>query len=93
MHSAVKLALVESLSGLCTKTGEAVFRNLLWATERVNAGGGVRIADGRHELVIARYDSKGQKEEALPALRAAIDHSARIIMQGNSSATAAAPRC
>ncbi|MDL5039163.1 branched-chain amino acid ABC transporter substrate-binding protein [Comamonas resistens] len=87
---AIKLALVESLSGPFANTGEAVFRNLLWATERVNARGGVRLADGLHELVIERYDSKGQNEEALSALRAAIDNGARIIMQGNSSATAAA---
>ena len=86
----VKLALVESLSGPFANTGEAVFRNLLWATERVNARGGVRLADGLHELVIERYDSKGQNEEALSALRSAIDNGARIIMQGNSSATAAA---
>ena len=79
----------ESL-GPFANTGEAVFRNLLWATERVNARGGVRLADGLHELVIERYDSKGQNEEALSALRAAIDNGARIIMQGNSSATAAA---
>lgn len=45
----VKLALVESLSGPFANTGEAVFRNLLWATERVNARGGVRLADGLHE--------------------------------------------
>jgi branched-chain amino acid transport system substrate-binding protein len=87
---AIKLALVESLSGPFANTGEAVFRNLLWATERVNARGGVRLADGMHELVIERYDSKGQNEEALSALRAAIDNGARVIMQGNSSATAAA---
>ena len=87
---AIKLALVESLSGPFANTGEAVFRNLLWATERVNARGGVRLADGLHELVIERYDSKGQNEEALSALRAAIDSGARIIMQGNSSAAAAA---
>ena len=37
-----------------------------------------------------RYDSKGQNEEALSALRAAIDDGARVVMQGNSSATAAA---
>jgi len=86
----VKLALVESLSGPFANTGEAVFRNLLWATERVNLRGGVRLADGLHELVIERYDSKGQNEEALSALRSAIDNGARIIMQGNSSATAAA---
>jgi branched-chain amino acid transport system substrate-binding protein len=40
--------------------------------------------------VVQRYDSKGQNEEALSALRAAIDGGARIILQGNSSATAAA---
>lgn len=90
LSSPIKLALVESLSGPFANTGEAVFRNLLWATERVNARGGVRLPDGRHELVIERYDSKGQNEEALSALRAAIDNGARIIMQGNSSATAAA---
>ena len=86
----IKLALVESLSGPFANTGEAVFRNLLWATERVNARGGVRLPDGNHTLVIERFDSKGQNEEALSALRAAIDSGARIIMQGNSSATAAA---
>lgn len=88
--SPIKLALVESLSGPFANTGEAVFRNLLWATERVNARGGVRLPDGNHTLVIERFDSKGQNEEALSALRAAIDNGARIIMQGNSSATAAA---
>ncbi|MEG0046154.1 MAG: branched-chain amino acid ABC transporter substrate-binding protein, partial [Comamonas sp.] len=55
-----------------------------------NARGGVRLPDGNHTLVIERFDSKGQNEEALSALRAAIDNGARIIMQGNSSATAAA---
>lgn len=86
----IKLALVESLSGPFANTGEAVFRNLLWATERVNARGGVHLPGGNRLLVIERYDSKGQNEEALSALRAAIDDGARIILQGNSSATAAA---
>ena len=89
----IKLALIESLSGPFANTGEAVFRNLLWATERVNARGGVALpatAGGARPLTIARYDSKGQNEEALSALRAAIDDGARVVMQGNSSATAAA---
>ena len=85
----IKLALVESLSGPFANTGEAVFRNLLWATERVNLRKGVLLRDGHHRLVIERFDSKGQNEEALSALRAAIDSGARIVMQGNSSATAA----
>ena len=38
---AIRVALIESLSGAFANTGEAVFRNLVWATERVNARGGV----------------------------------------------------
>jgi branched-chain amino acid transport system substrate-binding protein len=86
----VKLAMIEGLSGPFANTGEAVFRNLVWAVERVNARGGVKTAQGARPLALERYDSKGQNEEALAALRAAIDDGARVIVQGNSSATAAA---
>jgi len=86
----VRIALIESLSGAFANTGEAVFRNLVWATERVNARGGVKLADGRHNLSIERYDSKGQNEEALAALRSAIDDGVTVIAQGNSSSVAAA---
>ncbi|MFZ2295580.1 MAG: branched-chain amino acid ABC transporter substrate-binding protein [Polaromonas sp.] len=86
----VRIALIESLSGAFANTGEAVFRNLVWATERVNARGGVRLADGQHNLVIERYDNKGQNEESLAALRSAIDDGVTIIAQGNSSSVAAA---
>ena len=75
----VKLALVESLSGPFANTGEAVYRNLLWATERVNARGGIMLPGGARPLALARYDSKGSSEEALSALRAAIDDGARIV--------------
>ncbi|MBD9585231.1 branched-chain amino acid ABC transporter substrate-binding protein [Delftia sp. DLF01] len=88
----IRLALIESLSGPFANTGEAVFRNLLWATERVNARGGVSLPaaqGGARPLAIERHDSKGQNEEALSALRAAIDGGARVVMQGNSSAVAA----
>ncbi|MEO8015793.1 branched-chain amino acid ABC transporter substrate-binding protein [Polaromonas sp.] len=86
----VRIALIESLSGAFANTGEAVFRNLVWATERVNARGGVKLADGPHPLVIERYDNKGQNEEALAALRSAIDDGVTVIAQGNSSSVAAA---
>ena len=88
----VKMALVESLSGPFANTGEAVYRNIHWAVERVNARGGVQLptaAGGPRLLALERYDSKGQNEEALSALRAAIDDGAQVILQGNSSATAA----
>ena len=86
----VRVALIESLSGPFANTGEAVFRNLVWAAERVNARGGVKLAGGAHQLAIERYDSKGQNEEAMAALRSAIDDGVTVIAQGNSSATAAA---
>ncbi|GAC1355233.1 MAG: branched-chain amino acid ABC transporter substrate-binding protein [Variovorax sp.] len=86
----IRLALVEGLSGGNANGGEAAFRNLLWAVERVNARGGVQLARGSRPLLLERYDSKGQVEEALAALRSAIDSGARFILQGNSSAVAAA---
>ncbi len=85
----IRIALIESLSGPFANAGEAVFRNLVWATERVNARGGVKLASGAQKLLIERYDNKGQNEEALAALRSAIDDGARIVAQGNSSAVAA----
>jgi branched-chain amino acid transport system substrate-binding protein len=86
----VKIALIESLSGPFANTGEAVFRNLAWAVERVNARGGVKTAAGARPLALERYDSKGQNEEALSALRSAVDDGVQFVMQGNSSSTAAA---
>ncbi len=85
----VRIALVESLSGPFANTGEAVLRNLVWATERINDSGGVKLPGGARPLQIERYDSKGQSEEALSALRSAIDDGIQVIAQGNSSAVAA----
>ena len=86
----VRLAMIEGLSGGNANGGEAVFRNLVWAVERVNQRGGAATAQGPRLLQLERYDSKGQIEEALSTLRSAIDDGARFILQGNSSAVAAA---
>jgi branched-chain amino acid transport system substrate-binding protein len=86
----VRLALVEGLSGPFANAGEAVFRNLLWATERVNRRGGVRVGGALRPLQLTRYDSKGNAEEAVSLMRAAVEQGHRFILQGNSSATAAA---
>jgi branched-chain amino acid transport system substrate-binding protein len=85
----IQLAMIEGMSGPFANTGEAVLRNLVWAVERVNARGGVATADGKRRLVLNHYDSKGQNEEALTSLRAAIDAGAQYVFQGNSSANAA----
>ncbi len=84
----IQLALIEGMSGPFANTGEAVLRNLVWAVERVNSRGGVATPEGKRLLVLNRYDSKGQNEEALTSLRAAIDAGAQYVFQGNSSANA-----
>jgi branched-chain amino acid transport system substrate-binding protein len=86
----IRLALIEGLSGPFANTGESVVRNITWAVERVNARGGVKTAQGMRPMVLTRHDSKGQSEEALSALKSAIDDGAQVVLQGNSSANAAA---
>ncbi len=85
----IRIGMIEGLSGAFANTGEAVFRNLVWATERVNARGGVKLPGGSRPLEIVRFDSKGQTEEALSGLRSAVDRNITIVTQGNSSAAAA----
>ena len=86
----IRIALIEGLSGPFANAGEAVFRNLLWAVERVNEQGGVRLAGSARPLALLRLDSKGNTEEALSLLRGALDQRISFIAQGNSSAAAAA---
>jgi branched-chain amino acid transport system substrate-binding protein len=85
----IRIGMIEGLSGAFANTGEAVYRNLVWATERVNARGGVKLPGGNRPLVIERFDSKGQTEEAMSQLRSAIDQGVTVVTQGNSSAAAA----
>ena len=86
----IRLAMIEGLSGAFANAGDAVWRNLLWATERVNARGGVRLPGGARSLELLRMDSKGSSEEALAMLRSAVDQGIGFVLQGNSSSTAAA---
>jgi len=87
----IRIGMIEGLSGPFANTGEAVYRNLVWATERVNARGGVKLPasqGGNRPLEIVRFDSKGQTDEALSALRSAVDRNITVVTQGNSSAAA-----
>ena len=90
---AIRIALIEGLSGPFGNAGEAVARNLHWAIERVNARGGVKLpeaAGGARPLELVRLDSKGSTEEALTMLGAAVDRGIGFVAQGNSSAVASA---
>lgn len=86
----LRIALIEGLSGSFANAGEAVFRNLLWATERINDRGGVKADGVARRLELVRFDSEGTTEKALSLLRAAVDQGIGFIAQGNSSAAAAA---
>ncbi len=56
----------------------------------MNAKGGVKLVDGTHPLQLVVLDGKGSSEASLVQLRAAIDERIGFVMQGNSSAVAAA---
>ena len=86
----VRLALIEGMSGPFANAGAAVERNLRFGIEQVNARGGVKLNDGTHPLELVVLDSKGSTEEALVQLRAAADRRIGFVLQGNSSAVAAA---
>jgi branched-chain amino acid transport system substrate-binding protein len=86
----IRLALIEGMSGPFANAGAAVERNVRFGVERVNARGGVKLADGAHPLELVVLDSKGSIEEALVQLRAAADRRIGFVLQGNSSAVAAA---
>lgn len=92
----IKLALIEGLSGPFAEAGEAAFRNLSWAVERVNARGGVHLAEAgaatgvARPLLLERHDSQGQTTQALRVLKVAIEEGARFVLLGHSSATALA---
>jgi branched-chain amino acid transport system substrate-binding protein len=86
----IRIGLIEGLSGPFANAGEAVFRNLHWAVERVNQRGGVKLPGGARKLELVRLDSKGSADEALTVLRSALDQHIGYVMQGNSSAVAAA---
>jgi branched-chain amino acid transport system substrate-binding protein len=86
----IQLALIEGMSGPFADAGAAVERNLRFGVERVNARGGVALRDGRHPLELVVLDSKGSVEAALVQLRSAQDRHIGYVMQGNSSAVAAA---
>jgi branched-chain amino acid transport system substrate-binding protein len=86
----IRLAMIEAFSGPFANTGEAVARNLHFAIERINARGGVKLPGGARLLQLQMLDSKGQVEEALAMFRRASDAGIPFILQGNSSAVAAA---
>ena len=59
-HSAeaIRIGMIEGMSGTFANAGEAVARNLQFAIATVNARGGVKLPDGRHPLALEIFDNK-----------------------------------
>ena len=85
----IRLAMIDGLSGPFANAGAAVQRNVQLAIEVVNARGGVRLKDGRHQLQLSTFDNKQTIDESLIALRQVTDRHIPFVLQGNSSAVAA----
>jgi len=86
----IKIGMIEGLSGPFANAGNAVVRNIQYAIEKINAKGGVKLPDGAHPLVLTTYDNKQGIEESLIGLRQMTDQRVGFVIQGNSSAVAAA---
>ncbi|WP_200961032.1 branched-chain amino acid ABC transporter substrate-binding protein [Noviherbaspirillum sp. Root189] len=86
----IRIGMIDGLSGSFANAGQAVMRNLQYAIERINARGGVKLPDGTHPLALIAIDNKQGVEESLIALRQLSDQRIGFVVQGNSSAVAAA---
>lgn len=86
----VRLGMIDGMSGAFANAGEAVVRNLQSAIDKVNARGGVRLPDGAHPLALEVFDNKLGVEESLLEFKRLTDQRIPFLLQGNSSAVAAA---
>jgi branched-chain amino acid transport system substrate-binding protein len=86
----IRVGMIDGLSGTFANAGDAVVRNLQLAIEQVNARGGVKLPDGKHPLQLVTFDNKQGVEETLVEFKRLTDQHIPFVMQGNSSAVAAA---
>lgn len=82
-----KFALIEPLSGPFANIGEQTLRITKEAVAESNRKSSL---PGGEKIELFEFDSKNSPQEAFSALQAAIDKGARYIVQGSSSAVAAA---
>ena len=82
----VKIAMIEGLSGPFGNVGQNQLKSWQLVSERLN--GSKNAAGVKFEIV--GIDSKSSPQEALNALKSAIDQGIRYVAQGNGSAVALA---
>ncbi|NUU02624.1 branched-chain amino acid ABC transporter substrate-binding protein [Herbaspirillum robiniae] len=86
----IRIGMIDGLSGPFANAGEAVVRNIGYAIDRINARGGVALPDGRHPLQLSTFDNKLGVEDSLVQFRQLTDQRIPFLIEGNSSAVAAA---
>src|SRR5689334_4080545 len=83
----VRVGFIDPLSGPFANVGHTDANSYRYAIDTLNARGGVL---GGSKLELVTFDSKGNPQDALAALKQAIDQGIRFITQGNGSAVALA---
>jgi branched-chain amino acid transport system substrate-binding protein len=83
----IRVGFIDPLSGPFANVGEMEVRAFSYSFDQINARGGV-LGGKKFELV--QYDNKANAQEAVLALKHAIDDGVRFILQGNSSSVALA---
>jgi branched-chain amino acid transport system substrate-binding protein len=86
----IRIGMIDGMSGAFANAGEAVVRNLQLSIDKVNARGGVKLPDGAHPLALEIFDNKLGVEESLLEFKRLSDQRIPFMVQGNSSAVAAA---
>nr|WP_144769039.1 branched-chain amino acid ABC transporter substrate-binding protein [Herbaspirillum sp. SJZ099] len=86
----IRIGMIDGLSGPFANAGEAVVRNISYAIDRINARGGVTLPDGKHPLQLSTFDNKLGVEDSLVQFRQLTDQRIPFLIEGNSSAVAAA---
>jgi branched-chain amino acid transport system substrate-binding protein len=82
----VRIAFIDPLSGPAGDIGRNCLKSWQFMADRL--GGAANPAGVRFR--VAGFDNRGSPQESLNALKAAIDHGFRYIVQGNGSGVAAA---
>ena len=81
----IRIGFIDPLSGAFANVGESELRHFQFVADLINARGG---AAGGRKLEIVPFDSKASPQEAVLALKQAIDQGIHYVLQGNSSSVA-----
>lgn len=86
----IRIGMIDGMSGPFANAGEAVQRNIQFSIDLINTKGGVKLPDGMHPLQLTVFDNKLGVEDSLVQFRQLTDQHIPFMIEGNSSAVAAA---